>query len=120
MKNDKSWRLLSVIIALSCVPSTLFAAAQCGGFLLKMDDGGSMTYVNGEQVTSQKIYFLGAKGDYNQMKMDMTLMPARDGNMYGYEFIKQNGKAFLNVELIRRVMEEPRIIGSFDCKRVPD
>ncbi|WMJ65813.1 hypothetical protein RBI80_01605 [Klebsiella variicola] len=47
-------------------------------------------------------------------------MPARDGNMYGYEFIKQNGKAFLNVELIRRVMEEPRIIGSFDCKRVPD
>lgn len=47
-------------------------------------------------------------------------MPARDGNMYGFEYIHPNGsnKRWLNVELIRGNMDEPRIIGSFDCKRI--
>ncbi|WP_220709951.1 hypothetical protein [Citrobacter freundii] len=47
-------------------------------------------------------------------------MPARDGNMYGFEYIHPNGsnKRWLNVELIRGNMGEPRIIGSFDCKRI--
>lgn len=99
--------------------TSAFSAARCGQFFFTIDDSGK-GIVNGEKVTSQKVTFLKTQGDWNNIKLDMTLMPARDGNMYGYEFIKQNGKAFLNVELIRRVMEEPRIIGSFDCKRVPD
>jgi hypothetical protein len=28
------------------------------------------------------------------MKADMGLMPAKDGNNYGFEFVKRNGKAF--------------------------
>lgn len=120
MKKIALSLLLAMSLGTQLVSSNVQAAASCGPYLLKMDDGGGMTRVNGEQVNTQKIRFLGAQGDYNQMKMDMTLMPARDGFMYGYEFIKQNGKAFLNVELIRTRMDAPRLIGSFDCKRVPD
>ncbi|WP_253073635.1 hypothetical protein [Sodalis ligni] len=78
----------------------------------------SMSKVNGEYVTSQKIVAIGNGG----MKIEMTLMPARDGNMYGFEYIHpdESYKRWLNVELIRTNMEQPRIIGSFDCKRVPD
>jgi hypothetical protein len=52
------------------------------------------------------------------MKTDMGLMPARDGNNYGFEFVKRNGKAFLNVQLLQNSMDAPKIIGSFPCKKV--
>ncbi len=110
-------KLLLVILLI--IPVFSFAAAQCGGFHFTINENGK-GIINGEKVTSQKVTFLKSTGDWDQIKLDMTLMPARDGNMYGYEFIKQNGRAFLNVELIRTNMEQPRIIGSFDCKRVPD
>ncbi|EOV6173561.1 MULTISPECIES: hypothetical protein [Klebsiella pneumoniae complex] len=112
-------KLVVKLALLGIVFASPFAQADlvCGGFRLHAASDG-WTRVNGEKVNTQKITFLKREGDWDNIKTDMTLMPARDGNMYGYEFIKQNGKAFLNVELIRRVMEEPRIIGSFDCKRV--
>ncbi|ENT8516288.1 MULTISPECIES: hypothetical protein [Klebsiella/Raoultella group] len=88
---------------------------QCGNFRFEMIEN-SMARINGEFVTSQKITESGNNGAV----VEMTLMPARDGNMYGFEYVHPDGskKHWLNVELIRRVMEEPRIIGSFDCKRV--
>jgi hypothetical protein len=50
--------------------------------------------------------------------MDMGLMPSRDGNNYGFEFVKRNGKAFLNVQLLQNSMDAPKIIGSFRVKRL--
>lgn len=79
-----------------------------------------MTKINGDTVTSQHVTYLGEQGDDAQMKMDMTLMPAHDGNNYGFEFIKRNGKAFLNVQLLQADMDAPPIISSFPCKKVPD
>lgn len=92
------------------------AAIQCGSYTMT---GDGMTVINGETVTSQKVKFLGKDGDYSNMKMDMGLMPARDGNNYGFEFVKRNGKAFLNVQLLQNNMDAPKIIGSFPCKKVP-
>lgn len=88
---------------------------QCGNFRLDAIPN-QLTKVNGETVTSQKNTVLGANG----IKVDMALMPARDGNMYGFEYVHPDGskKHWLNVELIRGNMNEPRIIGTFDCKRV--
>lgn len=91
------------------------AAIQCGNYTMT---GDGMTVINGETVTSQKIKFLGKDGDYANMKMDMGLMPARDGNNYGFEFVKRNGKSFLNVQLLQNNMDAPKIIGSFPCKKV--
>ncbi|HDU3462271.1 TPA: hypothetical protein RFL89_000591 [Klebsiella aerogenes] len=88
---------------------------QCGNFTL-VARVGEMTVINGERVTSQKITELGSNG----MKVEMTLMPASDGNLYGFEYIHPDGskKHWLNVELIRTNLNQGRIIGTFNCKRV--
>ncbi len=104
-------------VLLLIVSSSSFAAIQCGQFRLT---GDGMTKINGETVTSQKITYLGADGDDTQMKMDMGLMPASDGNNYGFQFIKRNGKAFLNVQLLQNSMDAPKVIGSFPCKKVTE
>lgn len=109
-------RFILAVVALSVALPT-FAAIQCGGYRLT---GDGMTVINGETVTSQKITYLGAKGDDTKMKMDMGLMPARDGNMYGFEFIKRNGKAFLNVQLLQNNRNATTVIGSFPCEKVPN
>ena len=93
------------------------SAIQCGNFTMT---GEGMTKINGETVTSQKIKFLGKEGDYANMKMSMGLMPASDGNNYGFDFIKRNGKSWLNVQLLQASMDAPRIIGSFPCRKVAD
>ncbi len=54
------------------------------------------------------------------MAMDMGLMPASDGNNYGFEFVKRGGKSFLNVQLLQANMDNPPLIGSYSCRKVPD
>ncbi|KLE51622.1 hypothetical protein YA12_04960 [Klebsiella aerogenes] len=77
---------------------------------------GEMDMVNGERVTSQKITNLGTDG----IKIEMGLMPAKDGNNYGFEYIHRPGsdKRFLNVQLLQNSMDAPKIIGSYPCKKV--
>ncbi|KJN04115.1 hypothetical protein SS60_14315 [Klebsiella aerogenes] len=77
---------------------------------------GEMDMVNGERVTSQKIKNLGTDG----IKIEMGLMPAKDGNNYGFEYIHRPGsdKRFLNVQLLQNSMDAPKIIGSYPCKKV--
>lgn len=76
-----------------------------------------MFRINGEYVTSQKIKTLG---DGNGMKADMGLMPAKDGNNYGFQYIRRPGSEsrFLNVQLLQNSTDAPKIIGSFPCKKV--
>ncbi|AOR63848.1 hypothetical protein [Pectobacterium wasabiae] len=114
----KSYLANSFLIGLIFVSAGANADLACGNFILHAASDG-WTRVNNEKVTSQKITFLSRKNDWDNVKTDMTLMPARDGFMYGFEFIKRDGKAFLNVELIRGNVDSPRFIGSFDCKKIP-
>lgn len=106
-------RLIAVVLLVASFSSV--AALQCGGYRMT---GDGMTVINGETVTSQKITFLGNKGDYSNMKMDMGLMPASDGNNYGFQFIKRDGKSWLNVQLLQNNMDAPRVLGTYDCQRV--
>ena len=101
-----------------CLPS--FAAFQCGGYKLTLSDSEGLVRINGERVTSQKVRYLKKNGDEANTAWDMGLMPASDGNNYGFEFIKRNGKAFLNVQLLQADMDAPPIIGSYPCKKVSD
>ena len=114
--NIKKVALTSLLF----IPLISNAAIQCGGYRLTIDDSEWLTRVNGELVTSQKVKYLGAAGDEANAVWNMGLMPARDGNNYGFEFVKRKGKAFLNVQLLQNSMDAPRIIGSFPCKKVPD
>lgn len=90
---------------------------QCSGYKFEMIPD-SMFKINGETVTSQKIKDLGTDG----MKVEMGLMPARDGNNYGYEYIHRpdSDTRFLNVQLIQFSQDAPKIIGSFPCRKVKD
>ena len=92
-------------------------ALQCGNFRYEMIEN-SMAKINGDFVTSQKLSEIGQNG----LKAEMTLMPARDGNMYGFEYVHPDGsnKHWLNVELIRTNLNQSRLIGTFDCHRVAD
>ena len=73
--------------------------------------------INGETVTSQKIETFGG-GD--GMRVKMGLMPAQDGNNYGFEYVRRLGTEtrFLNVQLLQNSMDAPKIIGSFPCEKV--
>ncbi|MGC4125011.1 hypothetical protein [Enterobacter sp.] len=95
-----------------------FAAFQCGGYKMTLTDSEGLVRINGELVTSQKVRYLGAQGDESNTVWNMGLMPASDGNNYGFEFVKRDGKSFLNVQLLQNSMDAPVIIGSFPCKKV--
>lgn len=106
--------ILAALISTNVMAKVNSVTSQCGNFTL-VAKVGELTTVNGETVTSQKITEIGKNG----LRVQMTLMPARDGNMYGFEYIRPDGdskRRWLNVELIRTNMDQPRIIGSFDCK----
>ncbi len=110
-------KVIIVLAVTSFLPITSLAAFKCGNWRLDVNNGGETT-INGQVTNTQKVKFLGKNGDYANMKLDMVLAPASDGNMYGFEFIKRAGKAFLNVELLRANMDAPRVFGTYDCVRV--
>ncbi|MGI4169078.1 hypothetical protein ACR2YV_10990 [Klebsiella pneumoniae] len=91
--------------------------SYCGPYTLVAREG-DVSIINGERVTSQKIKLLGEDG----IKIDMGLMPAKDGNNYGFEYVRYPGteKRFLNVQLLQASMDAPKIIGSFPCRKVKD
>ena len=94
------------------------AAFQCGSYKLTLIDSEGLVRVNGDLVTSQKVKYLGAQGDEANTMWNMGLMPASDGNNYGFQLIKRNGKSFLNVQLLQHSMDAPKLIGSYPCKKV--
>ncbi len=87
---------------------------KCGEWLIDANESGETT-INGMVTSTQKVTFLKAKGDYSNMKLEMVMSPAPDGYSYGYELIKRNGKAFLNVEALRANMSAPRVFGTYNC-----
>ncbi|KFK92007.1 MULTISPECIES: hypothetical protein [unclassified Serratia (in: enterobacteria)] len=109
-------KTVSIILALM-FPVTSIAAFKCGPWVLDTVQSGETT-LNGQITNTQKVTFLRQRDDYANMKLDMALAPARDGNMYGFEFIKRDGKAFLNVELLRASMDAPRHFATYDCVKV--
>lgn len=88
--------------------------AYCGPYTITARLG-EMDVINRERVTSRKITKLGDAG----IKIDMGLMPARDSNNYGFEYVRYPGteKRILNVQLLLNSMDAPKLIGSFDCVR---
>lgn len=89
--------------------------SHCGPYTFVAREG-EISIINGERVTSQKIKFLGEDG----IKIDMGLMPAKDGNNYGFQYIHRPGSEsrFLNVQILQNSLDAPKIIGSFPCAKV--
>lgn len=120
LTGDEILKTLALIFSALTSLSTLAAdgyTAYCGPYTI-VAKVGEMDVINGEHVTAQKITNLGADGS----KIDMGLMPAKDGTTYGFEYVRRPGteSRFLNVQLLQNSMDAPKVIGSFPCKKVDD
>ncbi|WP_307744480.1 hypothetical protein [uncultured Pantoea sp.] len=106
--------MLNLVICGSCL-----ADSQCGPFKLGTSDtNDGWARINGIKPESQKFTFLKANGDYENVKMQWMVQRADAPGWYGMDYIKRDGKAILNVEAIRSNMEQARIFGTFDCKKI--
>lgn len=114
----KKWSLCACLIY--CLSTgAAFADSQCGPFYLgtsAADDGWAR--INGQRPETQKATFLKEKDDYSNIKIQWMLLDAKAGRWLGLDYIKRNKKAILNVEVIRKNMDEPRRFWSYDCIRV--
>ena len=108
-----NFKTLNVLLLLAAGTSHA-SGLKCGEWLVDANAAGETT-INGAVTSTQKVTFLKAKGDYSNMKLEMVLSPAPDGYAYGYELIKRDGKAFLNVEALRANMNAPRVFGTYNC-----
>lgn len=113
MKTTAVW--VSLILFLS---SSAIADTACGPFLIKWKQEDGFARINGEKPETQKITFLQAKEDYNNVKIQWMVASSEVGRWLGMDFVARDGKPILNVEVIRKNMDEPRQFWTYDCKRV--
>lgn len=107
-------------MALVAVSAPLIAVAdsQCGPFHLAMNPAHEVTRVNGIKPTNKKVSFLREKGDYDNVKMQWTVAATKFQGKYRMDYVNQQGKAALNVEIVRTSQNQIRIRGSYDCEKV--
>ncbi|MFC0228687.1 hypothetical protein [Serratia aquatilis] len=120
-------KIFSLLIALSALftSSAVFSAGKpymrCGDFVFSTsgtDDG--FVRINGAKPESQKITFLKAKEDYDNIKMVWRMATNQPGLWIAMEYIKRDGKAFLNTQQLRASMNAPKVFGTYDCVRIKD
>lgn len=91
---------------------------RCGDFVFSTSpNNDGWARINGIKPTSQKVTFLKQQDDYDNIKMQWMVPRSDYPGWLGMDYIKRNGKAILNVEAIRSNMDQPRLIGSFDCHK---
>lgn len=95
-----------------------FADTVCGPFEINWRAQDGFARINGSKPESQKITFLKAKDDYNNVKIQWMLPDARSGHWLGMDFVARNGKPILNVEVIRKNTDDPRQFWTYDCAKV--
>ena len=117
MKSKHNPALL--IIAIVSSPLMVLADSQCGPFHLgTSSDNDGWARINGAKPTSQKVTFLKQQGDYDNIQMQWMVPRTDYPGYYGMDYVKRDGKAILNVEAIRSNMDEPRMFGTYDCKKI--
>ncbi|MGK9009029.1 hypothetical protein ACRS9C_06855 [Serratia marcescens] len=109
----KAFAAVVVFISSSCLADT-----QCGPFLLTPGPSDGWFRINNAQPESQKVTFLKAKEDYDNIKIDWRVASNQPGNWVGLEYIKRDGKAFLNAQLLQASMDAPRQFATYDCVKV--
>ncbi|MFU2318921.1 hypothetical protein [Rahnella sp. PCH160] len=93
------------------------SATQCGPFFLKGESDGLM-HINGQAPETQKMTFLKQKDDFDNVMMQWMLPDPNVGRWLGFDYVKRNKKAILNVEVVRVNMDEPREFWTYDCVKV--
>lgn len=109
-------RKLSLIIGLIIISSSAIADTSCGPFNINWKNSDGFARINGQRPESQKVSFFKAKDNYDNVKIQW--MTPGNGRWLGMDFVARDGKPILNVEVIRKNMDEPRQFWTYDCKKV--
>lgn len=109
----KAFAAVVVFISSSCLADT-----QCGPFLLTPGPSDGWFRINNAKPESQKVTFLKAKEDYGNIKIDWRVASNQPGKWVGLEYIKRDGKAFLNAQLLQASMDAPRQYATYDCVKI--
>lgn len=107
-------------LALLFISSSCLADTQCGPFLITPGPDDGWFRVNNAKPESQKVTFLKAKEDYDNIKIAWSMATTEPGLWIGMEYIKRDGKAILNTQQLRASMDAPKIFGTYDCVRIKD
>lgn len=107
--------LFAVLLAFPLLVSA--KGMQCGPFRLEAASDGFM-HINGRAPETQKMTFLKQKDDFDNVMMQWMLPDANVGRWLGLDYVKRNNKAILNVEVIRKNMDEPREFWTYNCQKV--
>lgn len=114
-------KFFGLAIAALILSSNAFATVkplmQCGPFKISSSNDG-FAHINDVRPQSQKVTFLGQKEDYSNIRYQWMVQRTDAPGWFGMDYVKHDGKAILNVEVIRSNMDQPRIFGSFDCVKI--
>lgn len=89
--------------------------AKCGPFLIDLTPQDGWARINGAKPETQKITPLPGNVDGNNIKLQWMVPTNSPGKWYGMDYVKKNGKAILNVQLVQANMNAPRVYGTYDC-----
>lgn len=110
--------IFRIVIAVATLVSfQALADSQCGDFKVHWANDG-LARINGAKPESQKITFLKAKDDYNNVKIEWRMATDQPGRWVGMEFIGRDGKAILNAQWLQASMNAPRQYATYDCVKV--
>lgn len=112
-------RLKAIAFSACLFPCLAVADSQCGPFHLgTSNENDGWARINGAKPESQKLTFLKSDGDYDNVKMQWMVPTDSPGKWYGMDYVKKNGKAILNVQLVQANMNAPRMYGTYDCVKL--
>lgn len=89
--------------------------AKCGPYIIDLTPTDGWARINGAKPETQKITPLPGNIDGNNIKMQWMVPTNAPGKWYGMDYVKKNGKAILNVQLVQANMNAPRVYGTYDC-----
>lgn len=90
----------------------------CGPFTIDLSPDDGWSRINGAKPESQKIRRIGPGKGVENVKMEWRVATNQPGKWLGLEFIKRDGKAFLNAQLLQASMDAPRQYATYDCVKV--
>ena len=106
-----------ILSALSFVTFTCSAQINifhCGPYTIT-NELNKVPTINGQKVSSLKVTILEETG----LKEEMTLMPASDGNSYGFMYMHpaRSNDRWLVVQLLQASMYAPTVTAKYPCTR---
>lgn len=108
---------LSLLLISASALSATKPLMRCGPFRISSSEDG-FAHINDVRPDTQKFSFLGKKDDYSNVKYQWMVPTDAPGKWYGMDYVKKNGKAILNVQLVQANMNAPRVYGSYNCEKV--